>query len=72
MCEKVDGAGGDERGEVEILEEVKPGERGREGRRDRKEEDNKSSEGRGAPRWAGTDQPYVKVKLEIKPRSEEI
>ena len=68
----MDGEGGDERGEVEILEEVKPGEMRREGRRDRREEDDESSEGRGASRWAGTDQRYVKVNLEIKPRTKEI
>ena len=64
--EKVDVAGGDEGGEVEILEEVKSGETRREGRIDR------SSEGRGAPRWASTDQRYVKVKLDTKSITKEI
>ena len=70
--EKVDGASGDEGGEVEILEEVKSEETRREGRRDRREEDDKSSEGHRAPRWAGTNQRYVKVKLNTKPLTKEI
>ena len=68
----MDVAGGDEGGEVEILEEVKSGETRREGRRDRREEDDKSSEGRGAPRWDGTDKRYVMVKLDTKPITKEI
>ena len=62
--EKVDGAGGDGKGEVEFLEELKAGEGEREGRRDRREEDNEGSEGRGAPRWASKDHHYVKSKKE--------
>ena len=65
--EKVDGAGGDDRGEVEIVEEVTSEETRREGRRDMREDDDKSSEGRGATRWVSTDERYVKVKLDTKP-----
>ena len=43
---------------------MKQGETRREGRRDRREEDDDSNEGRGAPRGAGMDHRYVKVKLD--------
>ena len=38
----------------------------KEGRRDRRDDDDKSSEDREATRWASTDKRYAKVKLDTK------